>query len=64
MSFNHGKSLFRQMTRYARKIEDYNFREYAVRKLRTSFIKNANIAGEELKNAFEQAKDDLEMLKR
>lgn len=64
MPINHGKSLFRQMTRHARKIEDYNFREYAIRKLRNSFLKNASLGGEELKNALEQAKDDMEMLQR
>ena len=59
-----GLSLFRKMTRQARLIDDYNFREFALRKLRNQFRRNAGIAGDELKNVLEVANVDFEVIKR
>ena len=38
-------SLFRRMMREARHFNDYNFRAYAIRRVRTGFEKNRNLEG-------------------
>ena len=56
--------LYRHLIRHARQIDDYNVRSYAVRKVRTTFRKNSNLAGDDLSQALEHGTDQLKMLKR
>ncbi len=57
--------LFRSLLRESYKIQDYNFRSYALRRTRLGFEKNRGlIEGEELKHELEEGKRQLEMLKR
>lgn len=38
-------ALFRRLIREAKQINDYNFRAYAVRRVRAGFDKNRNLEG-------------------
>jgi hypothetical protein len=56
--------LYRNFLREARKVNDYNFRMYALRRVKQGFIKNRNLQGEEAVAAINDAEQQLEMLKR
>ncbi len=62
---SHSIRLFRSLLRESYKIQDYNFRSYALRRVRLGFEKNRGlIEGEGLKRELEEGKRSLEMLKR
>ncbi|KAL3787678.1 hypothetical protein ACHAWO_000478 [Cyclotella atomus] len=57
-------SLFRSLIREARKVDNYNFREYAIRRVRIGFQINRNLAGSERDLAIREGQEHLEVLKR
>mmetsp|Transcript_16796 Transcript_16796/g.22990 ORF Transcript_16796/g.22990 Transcript_16796/m.22990 type:complete len:84 (-) Transcript_16796:398-649(-) len=57
-------SLFRTLLREAKKMNDYNFRSYAVRRVKTGFNANRNLQGEEATAAITEGVKQLEVLKR
>ncbi|KAH3667279.1 hypothetical protein OGAPHI_002928 [Ogataea philodendri] len=56
-------SLYRQFLRYSYKFENYNFREYFLRKARTDFKKLKDFQGDSAE-LLEKARADLSVLKR
>mmetsp|Transcript_22029 Transcript_22029/g.37457 ORF Transcript_22029/g.37457 Transcript_22029/m.37457 type:complete len:145 (+) Transcript_22029:1090-1524(+) len=58
------QTLYRSLVREARKIKDYNFRSYALRRMKAGFVKNRNLQGEEASAAIHDGKEQLEVLKR
>ncbi|KAL7443978.1 hypothetical protein ACHAXH_009888 [Discostella pseudostelligera] len=57
-------SLFRSLLREAAKMDNYNFRLYALRRVRIGFENNRNLTGSEAEDAFVEGKEQLEILKR
>ncbi|KAL3761868.1 hypothetical protein ACHAWU_009033 [Discostella pseudostelligera] len=57
-------SLFRSLLREAAKVDNYNFRVYALRRVRIGFENNRNLTGGEAEDAFVEGKEQLEILKR
>ena len=58
------RSLFRTMLREAAQVDQYNFRNYAIRRVREDFRRNAALAGAEADAALQEGKDALEVLRR
>eukprot|EP00814_Leptocylindrus_danicus_P005345 CAMPEP_0116018874 /NCGR_PEP_ID=MMETSP0321-20121206/8899_1 /TAXON_ID=163516 /ORGANISM="Leptocylindrus danicus var. danicus, Strain B650" /LENGTH=83 /DNA_ID=CAMNT_0003489333 /DNA_START=167 /DNA_END=418 /DNA_ORIENTATION=+ len=58
------KSLYRSLAREAKRLSDYNFRTYAIRRVKKGFELNRNLAGLEINAAIEDGKRQLDMLKR
>lgn len=56
--------LFRAMLREAGKVNQYNFRHYAVRRVREDFRKNAALDGGAAVDAVASGEKALEMLRR
>jgi len=56
--------LFRTLSREARKMNDYNFRMYAIRRVREGFEMNRNLAGEEAAVALRSGEEQLAVLRR
>mmetsp|Transcript_15566 Transcript_15566/g.25927 ORF Transcript_15566/g.25927 Transcript_15566/m.25927 type:complete len:80 (+) Transcript_15566:85-324(+) len=56
--------LLRSLLREARHINDYNFRSYAVRRVKAGFDKNRNLTGEEAAVAMRDGEEQLQVLKR
>jgi len=56
--------LFRNLLRNAKKIDDYNFKSYAVRKVCLEFHRNKELKGEELEKKFAWGQDQLQMVRR
>jgi hypothetical protein len=56
--------LFRTLSREARKMNDYNFRMYAIRRVREGFEMNRNLAGEEAAAALRSGEEQLAVLRR
>mmetsp|Transcript_12650 Transcript_12650/g.16040 ORF Transcript_12650/g.16040 Transcript_12650/m.16040 type:complete len:89 (+) Transcript_12650:36-302(+) len=58
-------SLFRALSREAKQMNDYNFRSYAMRRVKTGFQMNASLQGEqEVIDALKDGEEQLQMLKR
>ncbi|XP_022907979.1 protein bcn92 [Onthophagus taurus] len=58
-------TLYKSLLREATRMPAYNFRTYALRKIRDSFHGNKGINQPEIVNRlFKEGKDSLEMLKR
>mmetsp|Transcript_28697 Transcript_28697/g.38116 ORF Transcript_28697/g.38116 Transcript_28697/m.38116 type:complete len:82 (+) Transcript_28697:61-306(+) len=57
-------SLFRSLLREASKVDNYNFRSYAHRRVKAGFLANRNLQGEEATAAIVEGGKQLEMLKR
>ena len=64
MSIKSGSIMFRQCMRAARSFQDYNFRNYARRRVRDEFAKGKNLSGAELESAIKGAESQLQMLRR
>ncbi|CAI5737934.1 unnamed protein product [Hyaloperonospora brassicae] len=60
------RRLYREMLRGASKFENYNFRNYAVRRIKEDFRTNAKLAAgsTEQKHALEAARQQADMLHR
>ena len=58
------RSLFRTMLREAAQVDQYNFRNYAIRRVREAFRRNAALSGSEAATALQEGKDALEVLRR
>ena len=58
------RSLFRTMLREAAQVDQYNFRNYAIRRVREDFRRNAALAGADADAALQEGKDALEVLRR
>ena len=58
------RSLFRTMLREAAQLDQYNFRNYAIRRVREDFRKNAALAGADADAALQEGRDALEVLRR
>ena len=56
--------LFRTLSREARKMNDYNFRMYAIRRVREGFEMNRNLAGEDAAVALRSGEEQLAVLRR
>lgn len=57
-------ALYRQMLRSAGKFTQYNFREYALRRVKTGFRSNRDLDAAGAATAMEQARKDFEVLAR
>ena len=56
--------LYRSMIRLAYKFPQYNYRMYALRRLRDGFREGRNLTGEEASTAYEAALRSRELLQR
>eukprot|EP00339_Tiarina_fusa_P007136 CAMPEP_0117078166 /NCGR_PEP_ID=MMETSP0472-20121206/55119_1 /TAXON_ID=693140 ORGANISM="Tiarina fusus, Strain LIS" /NCGR_SAMPLE_ID=MMETSP0472 /ASSEMBLY_ACC=CAM_ASM_000603 /LENGTH=83 /DNA_ID=CAMNT_0004804809 /DNA_START=95 /DNA_END=346 /DNA_ORIENTATION=+ len=57
-------ALYRTFLREAKQMSDYNFRNYAIRRVKTGFRKNVALQGDEASVALQQAQQQLELLRR
>ncbi|CAB9527263.1 LYR motif-containing protein 4 [Seminavis robusta] len=57
-------SLFRSLAREAKHLNDYNFRSYAVRRVKVGFQKSRELQGEEAAAAMKYGQEQLKILKR
>ena len=58
------RSLFRTMLREAAQVDQYNFRNYAIRRVREDFRRNAALSSSEATTALQEGRDALEVLRR
>ena len=58
------RSLFRTMLREAAQVDQYNFRNYAIRRVREDFRKNASLTGADATAAIKRGHVDLQVLRR
>lgn len=58
------RSLFRTMLREATGVDQYNFRNYAIRRVREDFRRNTALAGADAAVALDAGKEALELLRR
>ena len=58
------RSLFRTMLREAAQVDQYNFRNYAIRRVREDFRRNAALTGASADAALQEGKEALEVLRR
>eukprot|EP00567_Pseudictyota_dubia_P007292 CAMPEP_0197436114 /NCGR_PEP_ID=MMETSP1175-20131217/3591_1 /TAXON_ID=1003142 /ORGANISM="Triceratium dubium, Strain CCMP147" /LENGTH=80 /DNA_ID=CAMNT_0042965321 /DNA_START=15 /DNA_END=257 /DNA_ORIENTATION=+ len=56
--------LYRSLLREARRVSDYNFRNYAMRRVKVGFVANRDLQGEEASTALSDGMEQLEMLRR
>mmetsp|Transcript_41274 Transcript_41274/g.58063 ORF Transcript_41274/g.58063 Transcript_41274/m.58063 type:complete len:82 (-) Transcript_41274:132-377(-) len=56
--------LFRSLLREAKKMDNYNFRAYSIRRVKTGFKMNKDLSGNEATSALAEGHQQLEMLKR
>ncbi|KAL7456947.1 hypothetical protein ACHAWC_010974 [Mediolabrus comicus] len=61
---NPSISLFRSLLREAKKVDNYNFRLYAIRRVKLGFQINRNLAGNEADLAFREGQENLDILRR
>lgn len=62
---NESLSLYRRLLREASKLLNYNFREYAIRRIRDGFIANRSVSDpQELARVVADGKQNLDMLCR
>ncbi|KAL7465432.1 hypothetical protein ACHAXS_005756 [Conticribra weissflogii] len=57
-------ALFRSLLREAKKVDNYNFRHYAIRRTRAGFTANRDLTGNEAVVALQEGQEQLEVLKR
>lgn len=57
-------SLYRQLLRESAKFESYNFRTYALRRVRLGFRDNKASSSTQLTSLIEEAKSSLELIRR
>eukprot|EP00569_Conticribra_weissflogii_P002762 CAMPEP_0171338284 /NCGR_PEP_ID=MMETSP0878-20121228/7240_1 /TAXON_ID=67004 /ORGANISM="Thalassiosira weissflogii, Strain CCMP1336" /LENGTH=84 /DNA_ID=CAMNT_0011840055 /DNA_START=93 /DNA_END=347 /DNA_ORIENTATION=- len=57
-------SLFRSLLREANKVDNYNFRHYAIRRTRAGFAANREMTGNEAVVALNEGQEQLAVLKR
>lgn len=57
-------SLFRTLLREAKQMTDYNFRSFAVRRVKAGFKTNRNLQGEEAAAALKTGEEQLAVMKR
>jgi len=63
-SRQHVLGLFRSLLRQAGRLEDYNFRSYAKRRVALGFQEGRSSSGEEAAREYRDGVKNLEMLKR
>ncbi|XP_050510963.1 LYR motif-containing protein 4 [Diabrotica virgifera virgifera] len=56
--------LYKTMLKESRKIPSYNFREYALRRVRDAFKENKSISNNQIGVLIEKAEKNLETIKR
>ncbi|KAL3806322.1 hypothetical protein ACHAXA_001062 [Cyclostephanos tholiformis] len=61
---NASLSLFRSLLREARKVDNYNFRLYAIRRVKIGFRNNRGMMGNEAEFAFREGVEQLDILRR
>ncbi|KAL7443274.1 hypothetical protein ACHAXM_008830 [Skeletonema potamos] len=61
---NPSISLFRSLLREAKKVDNYNFRSYAIRRVKLGFQVNRNLAGNEADLALREGQENLDILRR
>lgn len=65
MASQSTKMLYRSLLQQAGKFHSYNYRNYALRRIREEFRKNRNVKDQqEARNLIEQARSTLQMLRR
>jgi len=64
MTYASSTSLLRSLLREAGKMNDYNFRSYALRRVKGGFQKNQSLQGSEAAAAIQVGQEQLEVLKR
>mmetsp|Transcript_6862 Transcript_6862/g.15889 ORF Transcript_6862/g.15889 Transcript_6862/m.15889 type:complete len:82 (-) Transcript_6862:317-562(-) len=57
-------TLFRCLLREAKKVDNYNFRLYAIRRTRIGFESNKNLSGKDAELALQEGKEQLDLLRR
>lgn len=63
-SRQHVLGLFRSLLRQAGRMEDYNFRAYAQRRVAMGFQEGKALSGEQAAREYQEGLKNLEMLKR
>ena len=63
-SRQHVLSLFRGLLRHAGRMEDYNFRSYAKRRVVLGFTEGKGLSGEAAAREYQEGLKNLEMMKR
>mmetsp|Transcript_14521 Transcript_14521/g.24831 ORF Transcript_14521/g.24831 Transcript_14521/m.24831 type:complete len:84 (+) Transcript_14521:158-409(+) len=61
---NASLSLFRSLLREAKKVDNYNFRQYAIRRVKVGFQINRDLTGNEADLAFREGEEQLDILRR
>mmetsp|Transcript_11583 Transcript_11583/g.17711 ORF Transcript_11583/g.17711 Transcript_11583/m.17711 type:complete len:82 (+) Transcript_11583:188-433(+) len=61
---NPSISLFRSLLREAKKVDNYNFRLYAIRRVKLGFQLNRSLAGNEADLALREGQENLDILRR
>ena len=56
--------LYRNMLKHARKLQDYNFRSYAIRRTRQGFRESKSVAPEEAERLYQSGLKQLEVVNR
>ena len=56
--------LLRSLLREARHMNDYNFRSYAMRRVKEGFVQNRHLSGEEAAKAIREGEEQLQVLRR
>mmetsp|Transcript_13225 Transcript_13225/g.19986 ORF Transcript_13225/g.19986 Transcript_13225/m.19986 type:complete len:84 (-) Transcript_13225:316-567(-) len=61
---NASLSLFRSLLRESKKVDNYNFRQYAIRRVKVGFQLNKDLTGNEASIAFREGEEQLDILRR
>mmetsp|Transcript_4571 Transcript_4571/g.13916 ORF Transcript_4571/g.13916 Transcript_4571/m.13916 type:complete len:90 (+) Transcript_4571:42-311(+) len=64
MSSTRVATLYRQLLSEAKRINHYNVREYACRRVKAGFAENRGASGEAAEAAYQRGLEDLAMLRR
>ncbi|KAK7066913.1 LYR motif-containing protein 4 [Halocaridina rubra] len=57
-------NLYKAMLRESQKFTSYNYREYALQRIRDSFREGKTLSGEEVQEKLKVARDSLQIIKR
>merc|ERR1711957_450086 len=57
-------SLFRSLLRQAKKVDNYNFRHYAIRRVKTGFQMNRDLTGDDIGTTLRKGQEQLDVLRR
>ncbi|XP_068204520.1 LYR motif-containing protein 4-like [Palaemon carinicauda] len=57
-------SLYKALLRESRKFSGYNYREYAMRRIKDGFREGKSLVGEEQQRQLQRARESLEIVKR